>query len=96
MTVSPQGSVIVTPDRINGSFGDVVSFNCTSLGGPYNQYEWRHVRTGENLGNDSQLTLSLTSLDLFGEYKCIASNAAGYDSNTTLLNGKGKLDDYLL
>ena len=96
MTVSPKGSVIVTPDRIDASFGDVVSYYCTSLGGPDNQYEWRHMRTGENLGNDSQLTLSLTSLDLFGEYKCIASNVAGNDSNTTLLNGKGKRDDNLL
>ena len=86
--VSPEGSVTITPDRIDASFGDDVSFNCTSFGGPNNQYEWTHVRTGESVSNDSQLTLSLTSLDLFGEYKCIVSNAAGNDSDTALLNGK--------
>ena len=46
------------------------------------------MRTGEILGNDTRLTLSVTLLDVFGEYKCIVSNAAGNDSDTALLNGK--------
>ena len=93
LPVSPEGSVTITPDRIDASFGDDVSFNCTSFGGPDNQYEWKHVRTGESLGNDTRLTLSVTLLDVFGEYKCIVSNAAGNDSDTALLNGRNKYDN---
>ena len=48
------------------------------------------MNTGESVGNDSQLTLSLTSLDLFGEYNCIVSNEAGNDSDTAFLNGRSK------
>ena len=86
--VSPQGSVNVTPDRPNIQIGSNVLLNCSSLGGPNNQYRWIHVTSGAIAGNASRLSLNLTSLTQFGEYQCIVTNDAGSDNDTSTVNGK--------
>ena len=86
--VSPERSVSINPDVINAKLSDSVLLNCSSRGGPNNQYQWTHVSTGVIVGNESQLSLHLISVNQFGQYKCVASNNAGSDNDTSLLNGK--------
>ena len=85
--MSPQGSVNVTPDRPNIQIGSNVLLNCSSLGGPNNQYRWIHV-TRNIAGNASQLSLNLSLLNQFGEYQCIVTNDAGSDNSSSLVYGK--------
>lgn len=87
-TVSPEGSVTITPDRIDASFGDNVSFNCTSLAGPDNQYQWRYTRSGETVGNDSVLLLTFVNITVGGAYECTISNIAGYGKQSAFLNSE--------
>ena len=88
ITVSPRASVNVTPDRIDTQIGNNVLLNCSSLGGPDNQYRWIYVTTKNIVGNASQLSLTLSSLNLFGEYQCIVTNDAGSDNDSSLVYGK--------
>ena len=70
------------------SFGDTISFNCSALGGPDNQYIWKHLTTSTVVGNEPQLTLSSVTFDDDGKYQCEVSNAAGNDTATSVLNGE--------
>ena len=84
--VSPSGSISINPLEIVTSFGDTISFNCSALGGPDNQYIWTHLTTV--VGNDPQLTLSSVTFEDDGEYQCEVFNAAGNDIATSVLNGE--------
>ena len=81
--VSPYGSVQVNPSSILAYYGDTVVFNCSSRGGPNNQYTWHMYRFFYNyntIGRSDQLTLELNSVSLFSSYDCRVSNDAGSDS----------------
>lgn len=83
--MSPEGSVRVSPAfQALERFGRI-TFECLSLGGPNNTYQWR--KDNRNLFNQvaSQLTVTNVSAIDGGTYSCLVSNAAGNEtSNSTL------------
>ena len=76
--VTPDGSVQVNPSSVIAYYGDTVVLNCTSRGGPNNQYTW--VIDYTVIGRSDQLTLELNNLRLFTYYYCRVSNNAGSDT----------------
>ena len=86
--MSPEGSVVIEPSNIDTSFGDNVTFICSSLGGPYNQYQWTHLETDNIVSNEPQLTISSVSFGDDGNYQCEVSNIAGNDIAVSSLNSK--------
>jgi len=66
--------------------GDNVTFNCSTLGGPGNTYQWQ--RNGTDLDNETMQSLTIPHVSATdgGIYTCVVSNAAGNDSASTLLN----------
>ena len=86
--MSPEGSIVIEPSNIDTSFGDNVTFICSSLGGPYNQYEWTHLETDNIVSNEPQLTISSVSFGNVGNYQCEVSNMAGNDIAVSSLNSK--------
>ena len=87
--VSPSGSVQVNPPSILAYYGDTVVFNCTSRGGPNNQYTWYIDNHSYIIGRSDQLTLELNSVGLFSYYDCRVSNDAG-SSDVSYLEVRGK------
>ena len=86
--MSPEGSIVIEPSNIDTSFGDNVTFICSSLGGPYNQYQWTHLETDNIVSNEPQLTISSVSFGDGGNYQCEVSNMAGNDIAVSSLNSK--------
>ena len=82
-TVSPEGSVAVSPLDIISSLGDTVTFVCTAMGGPGISFEW--LLNGTFIGNDSVLNLETVDASYGGNYTCTVSNTAGTDSASTIL-----------
>lgn len=78
---------MTNPRNSTVKFGDQTVLNCTSRGGPSNQYKWTHYPSQEIVNNKSSLNLSLSSLDVFGSYVCTVSNRAGSDNSETGVNG---------
>lgn len=78
----------ITPDRIDSSFSENVSFNCTSLAGPDNKYQWKYTRSGDTVGNDSVLILTSVNVTVGGSYECTVSNIAGYGKQSVFLNSE--------
>ncbi|XP_019849871.1 PREDICTED: titin-like, partial [Amphimedon queenslandica] len=89
LTVSPYGSVQVNPSSVTAYFGDTVAFNCTSRGGPNNQYAWYRVAESRNIsvGLMNQLEVEINSIELTARYYCNVTNDAGSSSAYTILNG---------
>ena len=85
--MSPEGSIMIDPRVIDASFGDNVTFICSSLGGPYNQYQWTHLETDNIVSNEPELTVFSVYFNNGGNYQCEVSNAAGNDLTTSTLNG---------
>ena len=85
-TVSPEGSVSVSPFNMVFNRSDNVTLNCSAQGGPDNTYQWQ--RNGTDLDSETMQTLTLTQINATdgGEYTCVVSNAAGSGSASTLLN----------
>ena len=89
--VSPHGSVQINPDYvITAYYGDIVAFNCTSRGGPNNQYTWYRVSESGNItvGLMNQLEIEINSFQLFSDYYCNVANDAGSSSALTFLYGQ--------
>ncbi len=63
-------------------------FNCSSQGGPNNEYTWTHLSTGDIVGSEPDLVLNVTTLDDGGTYECTVSNLAGSENASTYLHGK--------
>ena len=86
IVVSPIDSVQIYPPLINSSFNESIIFNCTSKGGPTNEYQWRHLQTNNVVGNEPILQIDSVSFDKSGSYICTVTNEAGSDSDTAVLN----------
>ena len=82
-TVSPEGSVTISPLDVIATFGDNVTFNCTAMGGPNSTFQW--VKNGNVVGNDNILNLVAINASFGGIYSCIVNNSAGTDSASTTL-----------
>ncbi|XP_065904155.1 cell adhesion molecule DSCAML1-like isoform X2 [Dysidea avara] len=81
LTVSPRGSVFISPSNILTTVNSTVEITCTAQGGPNNLFEWR--RQGVVISNDSVLSIPMVTGSDGGVYQCIVSNAAGSDTATT-------------
>ena len=82
-TVSPEGSVTVSPIDIVATFGDNVTFTCSAMGSSNSTFQWK--RNGTIVGHDSILNLSAIDVSYGGNYSCIVSNIAGTDTASTTL-----------
>ena len=90
MLVSPHGSVQVNPSSVIAYFGETVAFNCTSRGGPNNQYTWYRISESGNIavGLMNQLEVEINSIELTANYYCNVTNDAGSSSAYTILYGQ--------
>ena len=81
--VSPEGSVTISVSSNISTIGGEVIFNCSSMGGPVNDYAW--MKNGENIGTDSIILVTNIDASFGGSYTCSVSNAAGSGSASTTL-----------
>ena len=81
ITVSPEGSVKVSPSVITAQFDTTITAGCTAEGGPDNQFTWSVV-TGFGESSVVQygpvLVINVTDIES-GIYACHVENAAGYE-----------------
>ena len=84
-TVSPNGSVAISPALLTAEFQANVTFTCSALGGPNNQVQWQF--NGTEIDNETSLELVLSTVDSRdgGEYTCAVSNSAGSSDQTATL-----------
>ena len=82
-TVSPEGSVVITPLDIVATLGDNVTFACSAMGSPNSTFQWK--KNGTTVGNSSILNLLVIDVSYGGDYSCIVSNTAGTDIVSTTL-----------
>ena len=85
-SVSPNGSISVTPLLLNSFNGDSVQFTCTAQGGPGNEFAWRYLRTGETVSTTQQMNLT-SDESVGGQYQCEVFNLAGNGTASATLNG---------
>ena len=96
ITVSPQGSIMLTPQNMTFDYAMTAILTCTIQGGPDNSFYWflndtLIVPDGQNITIVNQpfssiLTIASVSAPLHGgTYQCMASNAAGSDDTSTFL-----------
>ncbi len=77
MRVEPEFQVVERFDNI--------TFECFSLGGPNNTYQWQKNTIDLSNETTSILTLSNVSAIDGGTYSCVASNAAGNETVDAML-----------
>ena len=85
VAVSPEGSVVVSPEMEIAVVGGTVTFTCSAQGGPDNTYQWQNG--GQDLMNETDTTLTVSTISAMngGSYTCVVRNAAGNDSATAVL-----------
>ena len=86
-TVSPEGSVHVTPDVINAEKDTIVEFICSALGGPANNFTWFGISDGVVVANQTVLQIAVEDAFVGSVYECFVENDAGSDSAAVTLNG---------
>ncbi len=83
--------VSVAPQIVSITFNQTVAqgenavINCTSLGGPSNDYRWQVNGSAIENETSPQLILSSVAVSTGGEYICSVNNTAGMDSASTYL-----------
>ncbi len=77
---------MIDPQIRNSYNQDMVTLSCSAEGGPYNTFLWTYLRTGEDVANTSEYTVT-SSVLTGGDYQCTVSNDAGNDNDTATLNG---------
>ena len=87
-TVSPYGSVTVTPDLIDAERNMSRIFECFAEGGPENRFSWSKLPNGETITESSELVIMVDSASVGGTYQCTVENMAGSASATVVLNGE--------
>ena len=83
-TVAPTGSVVISPENHVFEQGRIATLNCNNEGGPNNIIIW------EIEGDRLPFTIShqisfFVNVSSGGNYTCIVSNAAGVESDSTML-----------
>ena len=76
------------PVEVTISYSDDVTFNCSGLGGPDNEFEWTFLSSGDIVSNSSELFLESVTFSEKGQYQCVVSNDAGNGSAISILNGQ--------
>ncbi len=84
--MSPIDSVTITPSIVNSAFGDNVTFECISDGGPNNQYQWTNIQADVIISIMPYLTIESVLVDDGGQYQCNVTNEAGYGTAVSTLN----------
>ena len=84
-TVSPEGSVGVSPVNLVYYTEDNVTFLCSFLGGLNNTIQWS--KDGLNVNGETEREIVLTTIDAGdgGMYTCTVSNSAGRENASTTL-----------
>jgi protein tyrosine phosphatase len=85
ITVSPLGSVFITPQTNNSFNGSLVTLTCNARGGPSNTFTWTYLRTEEVVSNQSVYEF-VSDVSTGGIYQCSVQNEAGSDNNTATVN----------
>ena len=87
-SVSPNGTVVVTPATETLSVNGSTSFSCNSEVGPSNVFQWS--LNGGELPGENGTMLSITGVDAAdgGTYTCTVSNAAGMGQGSAVLYGE--------
>ena len=85
-TVSPYGSVRMSPQDAVFNNGDSVNLTCLAEGGPGNTFQWNF--NGSYVDNQQNyLVLSFfDATENGGQYTCTVTNAAGNGSDTAVVN----------
>lgn len=96
VVVSPEGSILLTPQNETFSFQSTANLTCVVEGGPLNDFRW-FINGSEIVSGDTNVTITNTLLysvlqissvrapDHGGTYRCEVSNPAGSDQNSTQL-----------
>ena len=80
LVVSPIATLSEASFNQTYEIGDTATFECSSVGGPDNIYQWQFEGI-EILGEKSDiLSLSVMTVSVGGIYTCIVTNEAGNDS----------------
>ena len=82
-SVSPKGSVRVSPQDIISTKGDTITLVCIAMGGPSNLFVW--TMDGNIIGNENIVNVTNIDASHGGNYTCTVSNAAGAESVSTNL-----------
>ena len=96
VTVSPEGSIVLTPQNMTFNYTNTAILTCTVEGGPMNMFSWYLNNTKITSGMNNIIisnsfftsTLTISSVNApnhGGTYKCEASNEAGSDAIETML-----------
>jgi hypothetical protein len=88
VTVSPEGSVRVSPPLINAQVNTSVLSTCTAEGGPNNTFTWSVDTERGRKGVVQEGPVLMTEVDVEdgGLYCCHVENAAGYDEAYLTIN----------
>ena len=87
-TVSPAGSVSVTPALVNSSQGNMETLMCTAQGGPGNTFTWTKLDNPTFTSMTANVTITVMAASDGGVYQCLVMNSAGNDTAQTTLTGK--------
>ena len=89
LSVSPEGSVRVSPPLINAQVNTSVLSTCTAEGGPNNTFTWSVDTERGRKGVVQEGPVLMTEVDVEdgGLYCCHVENAAGYDEAYLTING---------
>ena len=82
-TVSPEGSVEVSPKNKVFAYGDNVTLNCGARGGPGNLFSWYY--NDISVGYTQMLTIVHFTISDALTYECRVDNPAGSGTDTTQL-----------
>ena len=95
-TVSPRGSIVLSPSNISTQVNATITATCTAKGGPDNRFYWSIHRPGP-LGSITQsgqtLEFTVTSIDST-DYCCHVENDAGSDKEYLTVYSKHNREQF--
>ena len=84
-TVSPEGSVEISPGNISTTFNSSINLTCSAQGGPDNMFEWKKEEV--IISNNPLLQFPMVTSTDGSVYQCTVSNVAGNDTTTVTITG---------
>ena len=80
--------MLASPNDASSERDTNVTFTCSAMGGPDNKFEWTRLFDNAVVGMESNLTVTVDSARVGGDYRCTVENDAGSDSTTATLRGR--------